>query len=591
LAPFSIPSTPFFIPSTPSLHHTPQPLQEGQPGFTMFAAQLTFAMMLIAAFASAGRPPMHEPGRNAPQPQPQQELGHELDVHRCLAVFDEVITGATQQTTEIHQASEGGTRKQCLSWFIERSEACVTPALNPIPGAIRCELFLAVLFGEVDPSMFADAGAKKKTARSTNAQGSGQGSQSKHAAWMASLEATNNKGAFGSGFNTLDAAFRDDNAADDGSYSQGNAEAATSGSGPVAVYTVDGGEWITTTTLADTTPTAAIVASGDRTASATTDSAAETASSANIDAADFTLGINGEKATGVSHPGTHDDLTDVSTGADFASISKSAGARRSGSDAAASGAVGSAAAAVVCALVLIGLVVVAVLVRSRQTSGEQDRKDEVGGSGGCEFGPHAVSSGSGVSSLGHNNPQYYTVGANGVGHSSLYDEVAVRPTAPVVYQVASLAASPSDTFLYADPVSSPPTFSQMVGSLESIYAAANPAVSSEWSDEAPILCDKRLPAACSIGSSSGGDVAANALGGPTNSTALSPPVCGHEAMYSTVTMRSTETMHSTDNGFVLDGEGMVRVASVVRANPVFCGSIYQAEDAVGGAGIVETSSM
>jgi len=47
----------------------------------------------------------------------------------------------------------------------------------------------------------------------------------------------------------------------------------------------------------------------------------------------------------------------------------------------------------------------------------------------------------------------------------------------------------------------------------------------------------------------------------------------------------------TDNGFVLDEAGNVRVASVRRGNPMFRGSVYAADDAIGPAGLSETSAM
>lgn len=47
----------------------------------------------------------------------------------------------------------------------------------------------------------------------------------------------------------------------------------------------------------------------------------------------------------------------------------------------------------------------------------------------------------------------------------------------------------------------------------------------------------------------------------------------------------------SDNGFVLDGAGSIRVASVRRKNPLFRGSVYDPSDTVGPATVTESTSM
>lgn len=63
------------------------------------------------------------------------------------------------------------------------------------------------------------------------------------------------------------------------------------------------------------------------------------------------------------------------------------------------------------------------------------------------------------------------------------------------------------------------------------------------------------------------------------------------ARYNSSSAMNTATDLDNDNGFVLDKTGNVRVASVRRENPMFRGSIYANDDAIGPAGLAESSAM
>lgn len=63
------------------------------------------------------------------------------------------------------------------------------------------------------------------------------------------------------------------------------------------------------------------------------------------------------------------------------------------------------------------------------------------------------------------------------------------------------------------------------------------------------------------------------------------------ATIESASMMEPMTSLDTDNGFVLDDAGTLRLASVQRGNPLYRGSVYTAEDEIGMAGIDEMSAL